>query len=289
VNDPSVTNDNIDIQRCQAYRPQKEQVVILDRAMAHIKSIPYPPSTRWLFYRLLQDGTYRTKKDYRRRFLPVTSRARKRFYGEWRPWTLVDDTRDIITRWQCYPDAASWFEALATIPCELDPWPYQDYYILVVFEARAMVAQFEYYCPKFVPLVPFGGDPGPAFKWQIAELINEARERYGKQVKLLYFGDCDRKGHSIYRTAIRDLRLWCNFESEWLGLTREQAERLGLPENFESPGQYQWEALTDEQARSIILPALDAFLKPYPEELKNLEKQASDLLCRKMEEAENEF
>ena len=40
------------------------------------------------------------------------------------------------------------------------------------------------------------------------------------------------------------------------GLTAEQARQLGLPENFERPGEWQWEALSDGQARDIILQTL---------------------------------
>jgi hypothetical protein len=40
------------------------------------------------------------------------------------------------------------------------------------------------------------------------------------------------------------------------GLTVEQARRYALPENFERPGQWQWEALSDVQAREIIEGAL---------------------------------
>lgn len=44
------------------------------------------------------------------------------------------------------------------------------------------------------------------------------------------------------------------------GLTVEQARRYGLPENFERPGQWQWEALSDAQAREIIQGALELYL-----------------------------
>lgn len=33
-----------------------------------------------------------------------------------------------------------------------------------------------------------------------------------------------------------------------------------LPENFEKPGEYQWESLDDPQAREIITSALDRYV-----------------------------
>lgn len=44
------------------------------------------------------------------------------------------------------------------------------------------------------------------------------------------------------------------------GLTVEQTRRYALPENFERPGQWQWEALSDAQAREVIQGALERFL-----------------------------
>ncbi len=74
------------------YKPSAEGKYILDRAWCWVQSVPYQPSARWVFYRLLQDGTYSKKGDYRH-LLGILSKARKGFYDQWNPGTLADDTR----------------------------------------------------------------------------------------------------------------------------------------------------------------------------------------------------
>lgn len=39
------------------YKPHAKEVGILDRAMEHVKSVPYRVTPRWLFYRVFQDTT----------------------------------------------------------------------------------------------------------------------------------------------------------------------------------------------------------------------------------------
>lgn len=43
------------------WTPRDSSREILDRAMVHVRSVPYIVSLRWLFYRLLQDGLYHHK------------------------------------------------------------------------------------------------------------------------------------------------------------------------------------------------------------------------------------
>lgn len=78
-----------------SYKPYGKCKAILDKAMEHIKGVDYKVSGRWVFYRLLQDGLYAMKDDYGR-FVTLTSRARKNYYGDWRPDTLADETREML-------------------------------------------------------------------------------------------------------------------------------------------------------------------------------------------------
>jgi hypothetical protein len=57
---------------------------------------------------------------------------------------------------------------------------------------------------------------------------------------------------------MKDIQAWCEhpIDFKWCGLTKEQAEEFNLPENPEKPGQFQWEALTDPQAKGIISGAM---------------------------------
>lgn len=113
---------------------------------------------------------------------------------------------------------------------------------------RAMVEQFR--------LVPFGGDFTIHPKWETARRLSAMAEKYGTAIQVSYFGDRDDKGEQILDSALKDIKVWCDvdFEIERVGLTLDQARSMGVPENFEKPGDYQWEALTDAQAASLIEP-----------------------------------
>jgi len=39
------------------YKPHAKEAGILDRAMEHVKSVPYRVTPRWLFYRVFRDTT----------------------------------------------------------------------------------------------------------------------------------------------------------------------------------------------------------------------------------------
>lgn len=230
--------------------------VILDKAMDYVKSIPYRASLRWLFYRLYQDGTYKDKEEYDN-FIPILSRARKRQRRGWALDTLKDDTRRIIWRGVGADNKEEWIENLE---CNLDKFRTQKYFVMILFEARAMFDQFAYYT-KGIPLVPFGGDASIPIKNKIALGIIEAKERYNLPVVILYFGDCDTKGEKIKESALKDIREWCpvDFEEIYCGLTPTQAHKFKLPTDPEKPTQYQWEALTDKQAMKIITKNVEKY------------------------------
>jgi len=238
------------------YRPSKKSQVILARAWEHIHSIPYGATSRWLFYRLLQDGFYRNKDDYKG-YLMLLSRARHNDWAEWKPDSLSDDTRRSILHKEGYESAEDWAEALRQetwIPI-LDHWYSQKSYIEIWYEAEAMTRQFEYYC-KGITLRPFHGMPSIDYKFQIAKALEAHAEDYELPIVILYFGDYDKAGLNIPETSVKDIQGWCDVEFEVIrcGLNEGDGERLGIPENFDHPGSYQWEALTDEMARGLIIP-----------------------------------
>jgi len=249
------------------YKPHGKGKEILDRGMEHIKSVPYKVSLRWLFYRLLQDGYFHDKgKDYKGIFTPLCSKARKGFYGEWRPDILADDTRDRIERTGFFQDDDDIKSRLAdyvtdSLEITFDHFYEMDEFIIIAFEARAMVNQFMYYTSG-IDLLPFGGDASIPFKWEIAKHLEDCNKWYGGiPLRILYFGDCDNKGGKIFEAAQKDISRWCKHtvQFDWCGLTKEQVDRFNIPENPEKPGEYQWEALTDSQAEKIILEAMANF------------------------------
>lgn len=236
------------------YQPRKEQAIILDAAMAHIQSVPYRVSARWLFYRLLQDSLYHHKDDYHGKFLPLTAKARKRFYDAWHPSTLADDTRQVILGGAGFANPNEWLNAvIEQVTFLKDKWPNQDNYVELWFEAAAMVGQFQYYTEE-IPLLAFHGDISIPEKWITAKRLEACAHQYDLPVIIIYFGDDDPKGWDIPKAALADIRAWCDIDFEFVrgGLNPGDAERFGIPANPDKPGTYQWEALADNQAGTLI-------------------------------------
>jgi hypothetical protein len=244
------------------YSPHAKTNAMLDRAWAYVQSVPYQVSLRWLFYRLYQDGTYSDKSDYGN-FEKLVTRARKRFYGGWRPDTLADDTRSPTYRGFGSATAQDWLgDVVYRQGCKLDKWQSQPRYVECWYEAAAMHAQFAHYT-RHVTLRPFRGDPSLDFKWEIAKDLERWARRYpGKPIVILYFGDLDEKGEQIPDTVESDVREWseARFHFVRCGLNYEHVTRYSLPENPESPGKYQWEALGDAEARELIAGNLERFV-----------------------------
>lgn len=240
------------------YNPRAEVAAYLAKALEFVKGVPYKTTTRWAFYQLVQFAGL-TKEDYAR-FKKWTAKARKSGHGGWRPDTLVDDTRALITR-AIGPDTSQeWIEQKKKEKPYFDKNNEREVIVQVWFEARAMIDQFRHYCaPYHVSMAPFGGDASIHYKWVMAKRLDKLAEWYpGKPIIVKYFGDLDPKGLLIPESALKDIRAWCKtpFEFERVGLDKEHAIRWNLPDNPEKPGQYQWEALPDEGAKELIVGAL---------------------------------
>lgn len=246
----------------KARASRAELDAILDIVIGFVRSVPYRVSARWAFYRLLQDGHVTGKEAYGW-FLWLTGQARKEFRRRWRPDTLEDDTWAVIERGWGYLDHRTWLRALPlNVHGCSDRWKYQPNYVLVLYEAAAMSGQFDHYLPPFVSRCAFKGDVSIPTNWDIAQHIAAMRERYGKPVKVVYFGDLDPKGMQIPLSALADVRAWASPEFEWVraGLNEGDDDVYDIPENPEKPGTYQWEALDDEQAGTLITESLEQFL-----------------------------
>jgi hypothetical protein len=266
-----------------SYNPREDTKIILEEAYKWIESVPYQVTARWVFYRLLQSGTYDDKAGYKH-LLGILSKARKEFYGQWRPWTLADDTRapilmqreglyTIRCRGWGMKDKEEWLEKLKDeLNCPLDRWAEQPIYAEIWFEAAAMQGQFLHYADENIPLLAFHGDVSIPEKWRAAQRIAERFCELRKPVRIYYFGDLDPKGLMIPDSAWQDVYTWAlmvintrekglayhaDFEFVRIGINEDQVAYLDIPENPERPGTYQWEGLADETARSLIFKAND--------------------------------
>ena len=243
----------------KAYKPLKRNIIILNRAMEHIKSVDYKVSVRWVFYRLYDEGFYK-KGDYNT-FITLQSKARHRYWNGWTPSILTDETRSVIT-------CNGGYETIEEIVKNMefrslqDHMYKQDYYIEVWYEARAMTAQFRTYTDR-VNLRPMAGQPSIDYKWESAKALERAYYKYNKDVIVLYFGDCDKAGKTIYNAIYEDVTSWCDVPIQIIhcGLSISQAMDLNLPEKPDKPGVYQWESLTDPQANKIITQSIGQYIK----------------------------
>jgi len=276
-----------------SYKPKPESKHILRRAWDWVQSVAYAVTARWVFYRLLQDGTYTEKKGYRH-LLGLLSKARKEFYDKWRPWTLADDTRAPILmqregyyglhlRGNGFKGEKAWLATITQeLNCPLNRWSSQPIYAEIWFEAAAMQGQFLYYANENIPLLAFRGDISIPEKWRTAKRLAERYKAFRKPIHIYYFGDYDPKGLQIPISAWADIGTWAaalmikqgvepqktrqilNYHR--IGINAEHINELQIPENPERPGTYQWEALDDQQAAFLIdktneLLDLDQFTK----------------------------
>lgn len=248
------------------WQPRQKQQQILGRGWYWKESVPYSVNARWIFYKLYDyDHLFGVdkKQAYRNLFLPLFSKARKQFYGNWRPDSLVDDSREEFLNGFGYFNEKEWLEnGIGRQECILDKWQYSKYYVEIWFEAFAMKGQFEYFAPN-ISLVPFKGDASIEYKWRVAKRLEQMAERYpGKPIKILYFGDLDQKGLEIPKNALRDIRDWCSVSFDFIrgGLNLGDEVRFNLGTSIDKINSYQWESLSHEQAGELITSVINGVI-----------------------------
>lgn len=293
-----------------SYKPKPESQAILRSAWDWIQSVAYSVTARWVFYRLLQDGTYSEKGGYKH-LLGLLSKARKGFYNEWRPWSLADTTRapilmqrvgyyTIKLRGAGFKDEKEWRETLKKeLNCPLDRFSAQPVYAEIWFEAAAMQGQFLHYANENLPLLAFHGDISIPEKWRTAERLAKRYEELKKPIHIYYFGDYDEKGMIIPLSAWRDISNWTGallinqgvnpeklkeiLNYHRVGINFDHIEELDIPENPERPGAYQWEALEDEQAEELIVSAGALLDLATFDEVEHQEEELTRNLRRELE------
>jgi len=255
------------------YKPQKKGLKIATRGMEHILSVPYEVSIRWLFYRLYQEGFYTKKEDYGNQYLPLIIKLRYENFNGWRPDILTDESREIIPRddeegqasiddyrdFDMTEKLISRLEKLyVTFP--LDHFYSQDFYVEIVYEAKAMTSQFQYYTNN-ITLVPCGGEASIPYIFEMAKRLVEMSNKYGKPIIVLVFTDADKWGNQIRNAVKEKLELWCTADFKVIncGLTKEQASLYNLPESIGGTG-FQWESLEDKSAGKIITEAVAKYV-----------------------------
>lgn len=269
------------------YRPSAETEAWLDWVFPKVSALPYKPTARWAFYRLVTEKGF-AKKDYSK-FLQVTSKARKRRFKDWNPTTFADDTRTPLNYYGLgYEGVVTWFESQVSKIPTLEFEDKQDYIVFVAFEAKAMIGQFRYYLDRYrVCMLPFGGDASVPYKWQIAQLIKEADEKWHKPIMVLYYGDYDPKGLEIPENAMRDIRKWCGVDFEYMrvGINKEHIPKYGITDKPDEPGKYQWESLDDTPAHELLDVVFEYWDKDVIQRTIELEQKASEIWAKSVKGA----
>lgn len=251
------------------YTPRTDTKVILDAGMEFIRSLPYTTTSRAVFYRLKEDGLIAEKAGYNS-WLKITSSARKALYvspaGVWCPDIFADDGREVVYQAYGYEKASYAVrdlpeQIISDIQLKLDHFFYQKNVTMVLYESQAMGAQFTHYV-KGIDHAGLKGDASVPHKYEIAQNLNRLYRRYGKPVTVLYYGDLDKKGLEIPESAMDDIYTWLDegveVKFERIGITVEQIRELGL----EKPGRttYEWEVLSDEQAKGLIIGTMGQYV-----------------------------
>lgn len=269
-----------------SYTPSQKNEEWLNWLLERIKGVPYTVTARWAFYRLVEEFRFQ-KSDYKR-FLGVTSKARKNYWNGWNPETMPDDTREMIGEYGTgFKSVNDWFDSQAHKRPKLMMEHKQDNIVFVCFEAKAMIGQFKHYLEKYrVCLFPFGGDPSIPFKYKLAEEIDHA-SKFGKPIKVLYFGDYDPKGMMIPESAMNDVRQWTgvNFDYIRIGINDGHIEEMGITEDPTHPGKFQWEALDEKAAEELINKVFKYWNKDVVDTTKKTESKAADIWNTAVESA----
>jgi hypothetical protein len=241
------------------YKPNGRTKEALEAAMGYIQTVAYKVGLRWVFYRLLQDGFLDSKDDYEN-LKGWCSKARKRFYGDWHPSTLVDEGRSIDTSW----DPRDRDHVLSSLHYYAKLTP--DLYIgqiavpFLIFEAETMSGQFEHFAP-WSDRAALRGDASIPHKWNIAKRCDHLASKYELPVHILYFGDFDNKGLQIPKSAMADIIDWVEpntgLEFTRCGINHGDAERFNLPEKSLKVGTYEWESLDSDDAGTLIREGLE--------------------------------
>lgn len=278
------------------YAPRGKARELLDAAMVEVKSVTYRVSARWVAYRLLQKGLLKSKADFHQ-VENYMRRARLASWGEWSPFTFADETRETVRIAEMNGGSSSYDPEemaeekvlrLTSFYVDIPRWYYENHYVEIWFEARAMAGQFEKYTPHDIPLTACGGDPSIPLKANGARRLREWSEEIGKTSVVLYFGDFDTKGEQIPRSIATNLYQWCpGLQIHRVGLLEEHT--ADIDENPDQPGKYQWEALSDEAARDLIQTGLATVLNPEAATMAKAEEEriaaeARDFLADKLDD-----
>ena len=191
-------------------------------------------TVRQLFYRLVSKGYPNTMKHYKRVVAAMTKARWDGIVGfdafidrEREPYGTTEINEKILSD---EITDAQWGLRIRTRSYRLNRWAFQDEYVEVWIEKKALQGVFESPCnQKCVGLFACKGYPS-------LTALHEAKERFekavdeGKHPVIIYFGDHDPSGDDIPRNIEQSLsQMGVDIEIDRVGLTKQQVIDLGLP------------------------------------------------------------
>ena len=170
------------------------------------------------------------------------------------PWSAIKESRCTFTNEKGHKDLDAfykWWENFdLTDHYELTRKPAHTRKILVWFEKETVQDEIGGVCDRYhIPWVCGRGQATWSIKERMSKFLNS-------EWTLVYLGDNDEKGREIYQVIKRDLKhMNCHCKFEWAGITDEQEEELGIPEESRLDGM-ELDVL-EELVESIVLENID--------------------------------
>jgi len=203
---------------------------LLEHVREVVDSYSMPITSRQVFYRLVAKGCLENTHPEYRKACRICSKGRYTGHIDWD--AIVDDTRGAYKTqdWNSMEDAVK-----AQIEdFRLDRWANSSYYLEVYVEKRGMVNTLYPTTDSLdVHIVSCGGWDSTSNVWGAARRLIE-KQKQGKAIRILYFGDFDPSGdfmHNVVERKLREFDLDLNLDRILLKL--EQVQLHSLPVKFE--------------------------------------------------------
>ncbi len=203
----------------------KKSQAVIDAIYNVLDTVDGAVSTRQIYYQLISIGVISPTAAGYNKAQRLILRMRK--LGDIPPEKICDRTRS-------KHQAPSWnglVDIMETVQEQYrrDYWSEQDTAIYIAVEKRALEGIFQQVCDEYgVGLFPLGGYASYSLHYDWAMEILKLN-RWGKDVKIYYFGDFDPSGMNIDENVVcQTLEHGAQFTFERVGILPEDIEKFNL-------------------------------------------------------------
>jgi hypothetical protein len=272
------------------WNPRPESLALVQDVQAVLTEYRdhLPMANRQVWYRLVGTrGFPKTERDYAR-LCEVVNRARR---AGLIPFASIRDDGPARYEPASWADPASFLADMMSDAqrFRMDRQQGQPVRLWVLCEAGGMAPMLARTAnPYGVPVLTSGGFDSLTAKHELAQELAETLET-GKRVEILHLGDLDPSGEHLFTSLAEDVgamcRALCGAEPKFtrLAVTREQADRLGLPTAPAKPTDrrqfsgdtVQCEAIAPDVLTDILREAIES--RRYPETTAHILKLEAEM------------